>query len=561
MGVAATALIGTVLGMHERINDLLGGDAYSSVAVSAERPVLRLADKDNPWAVVIRDGESIQISCGPPAAQTVAVRPIPAAAPLDTQAVMKTPLIQPVSDLMDEGTGLPPAIIESPVAELPVVTTPQAEELPEPLPTVPPEKGDAPVSEEGSSVPLVVKPPLPSIAPALPEMANGGDEMAPEAAVEKLSLDSVLPDPVTGSEQPQIITILGSGLEEGSKVAVSWGGKVKALDSSQIVVRDPMHMELTLTTGLEPGIWAVQVSTPGQQRSNVLRFQVEAPKPDAVVEMAGTEVKPEKVAEKVDGEMPLAKPAETVPVKEETKPELPPEKPVKKTPVVKKAVPAKKAPQTKSEVIQGSQWVVVQPGGNYTLQLLASSERKALDAFVAEYAGLRAPLAGFEQQRSGKTLHVLIQGSYPDRAKAEAAVKMLPGKLKPWIRDFAGIKMVMTAPAAPAASTALIASGGIKDSAWVWSQKPTEYTIQLASASDEAAVESVMRGISLPGELAMVASQRNGKPWYALIYGRFASKEAAQGTVARLPASLKKTGPWIRRFSALHDEIGQPPAR
>ena len=97
----------------------------------------------------------------------------------------------------------------------------------------------------------------------------------------------------------------------------------------------------------------------------------------------------------------------------------------------------------------------------------------------------------------------------------------------------------------------------IKDTAWVWSQNPNHYTIQLAGASDEVALEAVMRGISLPGEMAVVETQRSGKPWYALIYGHFSNKEAAQGTVARLPTSLEKAGPWIRRFSALQSEIGQ----
>ncbi|MEN8170473.1 MAG: SPOR domain-containing protein [Pseudomonadota bacterium] len=101
----------------------------------------------------------------------------------------------------------------------------------------------------------------------------------------------------------------------------------------------------------------------------------------------------------------------------------------------------------------------------------------------------------------------------------------------------------------------------IKDTAWVWSQNPNHYAIQLAGGGDEMAIEAMMRGISLSDELAVVQSQRNGQPWYTLVYGSFASKAAAKGVVTRLPASLKKTKPWIRRFSALQDEIAQATAR
>ena len=533
MGVAATALIGTVLGMHDRINTMLGAEGQNSMALTAERPVLRLADKDNPWAVVIRDGESIQISCGNPEAQTVALRPTPAAPALETQPLMQKPLLQPVT---------PPPVAEEPVKEPikePEKAPPKEPEViaqaPVEEPAAPTETAEPATTEAPTTTPLVIKPPVPSIIPELPAgLTVDSPEATPAeekpAEPEKLVLDSVSPSPVIGSTKPQTIAILGSGLEPGSKVAVSWAGKVKALDASQVVVQDTKRMELTITTGVEPAMWAVQVSSPSKQRSNVLRFQVEAPKAEPVVEV------------------------KKAPVKSAAK------KPATKKPAV-----------TKGGKMNKSSWVAAQPAGNFTLQLLASSEPAAIKDFVAEHPALKGPLGRFEQQRGDKRLHVLTQGSYSGRAQAEKAAKGLPDKLQPWIRDFAGIKKVMTAPAKikakakpkpkPVTATEVAASGGIKDTAWVWSQNPGQYTIQLAGAGDEAAIEAVMQGSSLPGELAVVQTLRNGKPWYALIYGRFADKAAAQGTAARLPAALKKAGPWIRQFSALQDEIGQATAR
>jgi DamX protein len=259
----------------------------------------------------------------------------------------------------------------------------------------------------------------------------------------------------------------------------------------------------------EPAMRAVQVSSPSEPRSNVQRFQVEATK----------------------------------------------KKPVAKKPVTKQPTAAKDGK------IQQSSWIAAQPAGNFTLQLLVSNEPEALPEFVAKHPALKGPLGRFEQQRGDKRMHVLTQGSYPNRAQAEAAAKGLPDILQSWIRDFAGIKKVMAQPSRKAIAPEVTSSGGIKDTAWVWSQNPNQYTIQLAGGVDEAAIEAVMRGSSLPGELAVVQTLRNGKPWYVLVYGRFASKAAAQDTAVRLPAPLKKAGPWIRQFSALQDEIGQATAR
>jgi septal ring-binding cell division protein DamX len=253
-------------------------------------------------------------------------------------------------------------------------------------------------------------------------------------------------------------------------------------------------------------------------------------------------------------------------VAEKTEPALvekaekpPAEAPVEKVGLKEPAAakPAVKKPE-KLKGVQGSEWIAAQPGSNFTLQLLASSERTAPEKFVAAHPQLKEPLARFEQQKGKSRLYVLAQGSYPSRTAAEAAARSLPAGIKPWIRDFAGIKKVMKAPVS---TKQKVSTGKFKDTAWVWSQKPGHHTIQVAGASNEEALEAVMRGISLPGELAVVQTMRKGKPWYSLIYGSFATRKAAQGTVGRLPESLKKAGPWVRRFSAIQDEIGQAPGR
>jgi DamX protein len=95
------------------------------------------------------------------------------------------------------------------------------------------------------------------------------------------------------------------------------------------------------------------------------------------------------------------------------------------------------------------------------------------------------------------------------------------------------------------------------DAAWIWSQDPTRYTIQLAAAGNEAAVLAVKQQVSLPDELAVAKALRDGEPWFVLVYGSFPSKESARDTINRLPSELKQSGPWARSFSSLQDELSR----
>jgi DamX protein len=126
---------------------------------------------------------------------------------------------------------------------------------------------------------------------------------------------------------------------------------------------------------------------------------------------------------------------------------------------------------------------------------------------------------------------------------------LLLGAVPTWVSAEAGARV--------AAETATLGNlGEIKDAAWVWSQNPSDYTIQLAGASDEAAIEAAMHELSLPGERAVVATQRGASPWYLMILGRFSSRAEAQAVAATLPPRLQRTGPWVRQFATLQGAMG-----
>ena len=89
------------------------------------------------------------------------------------------------------------------------------------------------------------------------------------------------------------------------------------------------------------------------------------------------------------------------------------------------------------------QWFASQPPGHYTLQLLGVRERKAAERFLKS-SGLDPAVTGVVETRyRGGPWHVVIHGSYPDRAAARDAIAELPPRVRrnhPWPRTFGSLK-------------------------------------------------------------------------------------------------------------------------
>jgi septal ring-binding cell division protein DamX len=333
-----------------------------------------------------------------------------------------------------------------------------------------------------------------------------------------LRLTGITPSPLYGSDEARRIVINGTGFVAGSMVALSRAGEIEVMPPERVTFIDQGRIAVEVTTGTRIAGWAVQVSTPDNRRSNVLPFQV------------------------------VAAPAMTQPSAATA---IAPPPPAKSPAAVEAPAPSG---GTGAEIL-GSEWLANQPAQNFTLQLLASHSRYTARRFAGQ-AGLAGPLALVAMESDGMPLQLLLQGSYPTRAEAEQAAKGLPAGIRPWIRSISGVRQVMK-PEAKEVAGENFSGTERKDLAWVWSQNPQRYTVQLAAAGSEEAIETAMRHITLAGELAVVQTRREGKPWYALIYGSFAGPDTARGVIERLPESLRQAGPWARRFATLHEEISR----
>ncbi len=95
----------------------------------------------------------------------------------------------------------------------------------------------------------------------------------------------------------------------------------------------------------------------------------------------------------------------------------------------------------------------------------------------------------------------------------------------------------------------------IHDKSWIMQQSPATFTAQLIGSSTAETLYRLAKNPAMGDKAAIYHVLRNGKDWYVLIYGNYPDKETIRKAVAKLPASLRKGGPWLRNFEAVQAEI------
>ncbi len=81
-----------------------------------------------------------------------------------------------------------------------------------------------------------------------------------------------------------------------------------------------------------------------------------------------------------------------------------------------------------------------------------------------------------------------------------------------------------------------------------WRTKPTNYTIQVAAAYSEKNIRELAAKLPVSSPHFVYQTKRDGKPWFVLVYGSFATKQEAASARDSLAAYLKKnSAPWVRK--------------
>jgi len=86
-------------------------------------------------------------------------------------------------------------------------------------------------------------------------------------------ITSLNPNPMTGSNSPQTLTINGSGFAPGLKLSI--GGTT--ITATQLAALTPTQLQVSIITGFTTYTYAVQVVNANGGVSNVVNFQVNAP--------------------------------------------------------------------------------------------------------------------------------------------------------------------------------------------------------------------------------------------------------------------------------------------
>jgi len=334
--------------------------------------------------------------------------------------------------------------------------------------------------------------------------AGSMSEGAPEF-VQSISVDAINPNPVPTSRNKQTISISGQGFTPQSEVIISWTGNEKKLVTSQVSLVNENQIDITITVGMNEDNWSVWVIDPKAGKSNSSTFKV-------------------------------------------------------------------------TQFDQGYQkdkWILAQDPEGFTLQLFGTNKKENADQFINQHK-LADQVGYFYTVRDGKDWYSVVYGAYPDKATAQQAVTSLPStlKVKPWVRRFDDIqasvnasrkvvqrkkpKPVVTSPTTAPTTIPIAGANGnaAQNEAWLWSQDPTSFTLQLLGARQSTSIQKFLRKYSnLNGKAVYFHTRHDSQDWYAVVYGVYADRKQAQQAIKRLPQELQTASPWIRSFGSIHAEL------
>jgi DamX protein len=90
---------------------------------------------------------------------------------------------------------------------------------------------------------------------------------------------------------------------------------------------------------------------------------------------------------------------------------------------------------------------------------------------------------------------------------------------------------------------------------WVMAQPAKNYTFQIAGLSRETQLKQYLNENELPENIWTYETLRNSKPWYVVLYGSFSSVEEANAAKLKLPATVQKDKPWLKRFKQIQRDL------
>lgn len=82
----------------------------------------------------------------------------------------------------------------------------------------------------------------------------------------------------------------------------------------------------------------------------------------------------------------------------------------------------------------------------------------------------------------------------------------------------------------------------------------SHYTLQLSSASRSDTLNAFAKKQNLPHYM-VYETKRDGKPWFVLVSGNYASSAEAKRAIATLPAEVQAKKPWVRPVQQVQQDL------
>ncbi|MDH5447236.1 MAG: SPOR domain-containing protein [Gammaproteobacteria bacterium] len=332
--------------------------------------------------------------------------------------------------------------------------------------------------------------------PALAEQLAVAQQAVPTPVIERIE-----PAELFTSSKKQTITLHGKNFSPDTKVILSWSDNEITLPRSRLQLSGDKKIRFRFNTGNKADNWNIVVKNPGSEQTHSFNLKVAAAKP---------------------------------------KPEFNPKN------------------------LTAEKWVSNQAPTNLTLQLLGSYVLNPIHQYIKQHR-LSDKTVIYKTQRENRDWYVLFYGSYKSTQQAMQAIQSLPVAAKtqrPWMRTFASIQTQKKQRAAQTQISNTIRGKNTPDlqnieahQAWLWSQNPGNYTLQLLGTQNIDKLKSFIQQHRLRGKVVYYHTRKNNQDWYALVYGVYPKTTDARSAVKELPSSLKNLSPWVRNFSAIHAEM------
>lgn len=136
-------------------------------------------------------------------------------------------------------------------------------------------------------------------------------------------------------------------------------------------------------------------------------------------------------------------------------------------------------------------------------------------------------------------------------APASAAAPTKASANKPVTPTVQGKANAPHQPKAPPVSAAVVAGSNAE----LASKPVRHFAIQLAAGGDEKAVRAYVAKQKPTARYWIYQTEYQGKPWFVLVQGDYASSAQARAAISGLPAGLKAGHPWPKSFGQIQKEM------